>query len=826
MIRYSKLRFKHEILQQYYLGCLLVIGLLGGFGIPHNVYAQDFRISDIEVIGTSELEIAQILFSLESQVNESLDRRKIRRDIHVIYELGLFQDVRAEVSSQDKGYLLRFVVLERPRITAIHFEGRTLISKNDLLKDITIKPMDIYDLVKINANEKVIQDAYRKDGFARASVSSRTDKISDQEYEVTFVINESPKSYLTDIHIQGTSVFSELDIKRFMLSTEIDCFSWINESGIFQEERINQDLQLIVQHYLKEGYIKVFIDKPDITLYHNSDYSRLEVQLHIKEGPQYFAGKIDITGDILGSEELTVQQRKEKLMELLKLTEGAVYDPFLQNQDRSVLNEAYQEQGYAFVRVIPRTNIHEDSRTVDVAYNIVKKEKAYIGRLEIAGNAETRDYVVRREFSVGENELYNGKKLRLSQNNLERLGFFEPGMAMERNPREDEDNLLDIITRLKETQTGSFQAQLGYSEQSRLSGGISLSKGNLYGRGQTLRLSLQFSERDVTNDFSLTFIEPRLWGTQVSTSFSIAHKRSDDTTGLNRGTITENSFSVSLGQAIYRQIRLSALYSALNRFFKGDEPHVFKRSISPTLSYDTVNHPLFPSEGLKTSFTIIHTGTPLGGNTQYEEFLYSYQQFWSLNESRTLIMMARARIGLLERVGDFEIPSEDRYRIGGINSVRGHDFYAIAGPFSSIERRKNNTSQAVINEFGEPQEQGLGGFDKRTAGLTPDELKQLESGGISQRIFNLELLFPLSQDEKSFVRGVVFLDAGNVNAEPIQYELLGEKEPEFFDLRRSAGLGVRLITPVGVLRFEYGVKIDRQSGESPDRFEFNISGLF
>jgi outer membrane protein insertion porin family len=102
----------------------------------------------------------------------------------------------------------------------------------------------------------------------------------------------------------------------------------------------------------------------------------------------------------------------------------------------------------------------------------------------------------------------------------------------------------------------------------------------------------------------------------------------------------------------------------------------------------------------------------------------------------------------------------------------------------------------------------------------------LKSGGISERLFNLELLFPLSQDENSFVRGVLFMDAGNVNAESRQYQLLGETEPEFFDLRKSAGFGVRVITPMGVLRFEHGSKLDKRPSETPDRFEFTVSGLF
>ena len=214
---------------------------------------------------------------------------------------------------------------------------------------------------------------------------------------------------------------------------------------------------------------------------------------------------------------------------------------------------------------------------------------------------------------------------------------------------------------------------------------------------------------------------------------------------------------------------------------------------------------------------------PLGGNTQFQEYNYSYQQFWSLNEERTVIAMLSFRWGHLGQLGDFKIPAEDRYRIGGMGSIRGHTFGSISGPFSRTEQDRHEKVQVVVDEYGDRK---VKSFDARIEDLSPKQLKLLEGGGVSERVLNAELLFPLSRDEQSFVRGVIFFDAGNVNAEPIQYELLGEKEPNFFEVRRSTGAGVRLITPVGVLRFEYGYKLDRRGGESPDRFEFNISGLF
>ena len=194
-----------------------------------------------------------------------------------------------------------------------------------------------------------------------------------------------------------------------------------------------------------------------------------------------------------------------------------------------------------------------------------------------------------------------------------------------------------------------------------------------------------------------------------------------------------------------------------------------------------------------------------------------------MNIDNTLIFMIKGRAGILQEQGASPIPSEDRYRLGGIDSVRGHYYYNIAGPYGPSEQSNNIAYRVITDELGYTQTKT---FDKRTAGLNASEIQELKSGGIFERIFNLELLFPLSQDERSFVRGVIFVDAGNVNAETRQYTLLGEKEPDFFDLRKSLGLGVRVITPMGVLRFEYGSKLDKRPKETPDRFEFTVSGLF
>ena len=785
-------------------------------------------IAEIEIKGTSELESSQIMFLIESQVGDILDRKIIRRDIHAIYKMKLFEDVQAEVEELDEGesgiksYLLRYLVKERPRLAEVKLKGVLLVERTVIEEKMTLLQYDPYDPEKIELNEQIILEHYRSEGYPRVSVNSIIETVeadaenAGERFRVIFEMNEAPRVYLTDIYVSGTKYYSELEIKRFIMSSEIDCVSWANQSGLFREEMINQDLSVITQHYLKKGYIKVFVDKPEVTLIHNPDYSRVDVRLNISEGDQYFIGKIEVSGDVLGDQEI--------LKEDLLLEEGEIYNPFLQNRDRSGISEIYHEQGYAFVRVIPETVINEETKIVDVNFRVVKGEKAYIGRLEIAGNVETRDHVIRREFEVQEEELFNGKKLLRSQQNINRLGFFQSGVLLERSPRDQENNMLDILARLKETQTGTFQAQLGYSDFSGFSGGVTISKGNLLGTGRTLRFSAQFAEQSVQQKFDATLIDPRLFDSQVSGSIFTSRSKLGDSTEFERGIITENNYGFSLGMPLYfRDLRFGTQISALDRLFSGSDTDLFKRSVSPSLTYNTVNHPVFPSAGIKTSIRMIQTGTPFGGNIRLREYQLQYQQFWALNTDNTFILMAKGRLGLLQEQGSSPIPSEDRYRLGGIDSVRGHNYYNISGPYGSSEQRNNIAYRVITDELGYQQTKT---YDSRTVGLNSSELQELKSGGISERLFNLELLFPLSQDENSFVRGVLFMDAGNVNAESRQYQLLGETEPEFFDLRKSAGFGVRVITPMGVLRFEHGSKLDKRPSETPDRFEFTVSGLF
>ncbi|MCZ6748901.1 MAG: outer membrane protein assembly factor BamA [SAR324 cluster bacterium] len=777
---------------------------------------------DIRVEGVVQVEMGLILSNLASKIGDPVDRQRVTEDIKTIYGFAYFSDVQAyaeEVPGQ--GIRLIFVVVEKPRIAFLRLHGNTLLSKTDLGRAMTVKVGNVYRPSEVEKMLEQLRQEYRDEGYFSVVVSYRAEQISEREIGVNVLIEETPRVYVTNIRTRNNVVFTELEIQRMIQTSEVDCFDWINDSGVLDELKINQDLQVVSAAYLRNGYIRLFIDKPLVRVIHNPEFSRVEVLMDIAEGDQYFTGTVDIAGDILGD--------KERLLSALRLVEGEVYNPFDQNQDVFSLNEIYQEQGYAFVRVIADRKINDETKIVDVVYRIVKGEKAYIGRIEIQGNAETRDFVVRREFEVRENELYNGRKLRESQNNLRRLGYFQPSLQMDTEPTEV-GNVLDVVTKVEETQTGTFQAQLGFSEQTKLSLALSLSKGNLFGRGQTLRLRAATGQRGIRQNYSVDFIEPHLLDTDISSDTSFAFRRLDDLTEQNRGAFEELRLSQGFGFPVFRIFRITFTLEGINRTFERSSVNTEKiRSFTTAFSYSTVNHPIFPTDGTEVVLSVSQIGgLVLDGTTEYRRYRVRYRRFMALNETSTMVLMGRARVSWLEQVGDNEIPSQDRFRLGGITTLRGYDFLDVGGPFGRLERELNEIRVPLLDDNGDPILDSNGipvdtFIDQRTIELNDKELDELRGGGIFERLFNLELLFPLAGDN---VRGVIFYDAGEVNAERRQYELLREKEPEFFDLRQSVGVGVRLISPLGVFRFEYGTKLTRESGETPDKFDFTISTLF
>ncbi len=797
-------------------------------------------IASIQVEGLQLIEKGLVFATISSQEGQRLSPQTISEDIKSLYKLGYFNDIETEIEPLTTGqFTLIFKLVEKPKISLIEYQGNELLADGKLKGVTKVFLNNMVNLRQIRADVKAITDEYKKSGYLQTAVSYEIVTIDESSVKLVYKIKESPKVFLTDLNITGTKVYPPLDIERIITSAEIDCFAWANQSGVFHAQKVNQDMQLITQHYLVNGYIKVKIDKPKVVLIRNPDYSRVVIDINITEGDQYFVGNVDIVSE----DGNALLFDKAEMLEKLALQPNEIYNPFKQNGDRFKIADDYLEQGYAFQRVRVTNDINETTKKVDVTFHITKGEKAYIGRVEIQGNYETIDKVIRRELEIHDNELYNGVKLRESQRNITRLGFFTSGTGVRMESTEGEEaSTLDYDIILEEGQTGTFNASVTYSGETGFALILSVAKRNFLGTGRTISFSTEAKDQgDSRFDFSIT--TPYFLDTRFTNRFSIYSV-------FENGTYYDtqsNGFSVGMSYPIWKNWSLSSTYSYREENYQdiSDTGETLLenatknsfRTLGAGVTRSTVDHPMFPSDGSEISIYTSQIGGPLlGGNTEYRTRSFNYKYFKQLNERGTIVFGLKFNWSYLEQSNpNKEIPDGKRYTLGGVTTVRGFDWNEIEGPSSTHELpdgfdiEEKYPYQADYMADNGLIDQADCNADPLCAELPVDkpevrEYYETHRGGNEKRLLNLQIYFPLTREGQN-IKGLIFYDAGNVWAEDRMYEITGLERNDWY-YRQSVGTGVNLITPMGVLRFEYGLKLNKLDGESPGRFDFHISGLF
>ena len=786
-------------------------------------------VDEVRTEGLKLIEKGLVLSTIETGIGAELSPNTIARDIKALYELGYFQSISVGLESEDSdktAVVFRFV--EKPRISEIRLEGNRKIGEKKLKELLKVFPNNMVDISKIKSDVLALTNEYHKEGYLRTQVTHELVKTGPDTLELVYRIKETPKVYLTEINFTGTRFFLPIDLERRLQSAEIDCFAWFSSSGVFQKDKVNIDLQIILQAYLQNGFIKVKIEKPKVVLIRNRDYSRVVIDIHIEEGEQYYMG--DFTFESKDDNELLFS--KEEATETFSLKTGEIYNPYKRNRDKFFLNDIYSAQGYAFAEIRAVEKIDEKSRTVDVLYGVKRGEKAYIGRVDILGNYDTRDDVIRRELEIFDNELFNGIKIRESKKNIARLGFFQPntGIVFTKAPGENEQTL-NYDIRVQESLTGSFNGAISYADNT---GGIftfSVAQKNLFGTGKSAKISIEYRETG-ENRYSFSLTTPYWFDTLFTNSFSIysQYHPDDDYDTRTRGTTFGLSYPVWKDWQVssrysWKEERYEDINETGEDLLEGREFNTY-RSLLTGISYSTVDNPMFPSNGFETSLFAEQYGGFLGGSTEYREYTFRLRYFKSLNENKTVVFATKYNQGLLQKTSsDDEIPNNKRYRLGGITTVHGFNWRAIEGPSSHVDITELYPYQGdYANCETTTLPDGTKCTDLPTERPEPRVYFNQHTGGVEKKLINLELLFPLTREGQN-LRGVVFFDAGNVWAEDRMYEITGKSKNEW-DLRRSTGLGIRIITPMGVLRFEWGMKLDQKEEESPTKMDFTISGLF
>jgi outer membrane protein insertion porin family len=750
------------------------------------------RVVAIGVEGNRRVGKDAILARLSSRVGETIDAEKIRSDIRNVYRLGRFDAIEVEEVAEAGGVKLVFRVQEKPVIAKLVFQGMDEISDEDKKDVITVREFEALDVHKLNETVQKLQAKYEEKGFYLAEVryDVKVDRTKD-EATVTFRIQENDKISVKSIQFIGNKVLSEAELKRVMQTKEGDFLSWMTGSGSYREALFERDLQALSYYYGTLGYVRARIDKPRVTV--SPDRRYIYISIPVEEGEKYNVGKVDFSGELLFT--------RAELEEGMALVSGETFNTEILRQETLRYTEKYGDLGYAYANVVPQPQIHDDTKTVDITFEVETGERVYFGRIFVTGNTKTKDKVIRRELRIVEGELYSGTRKRESRENVMRLGFFD-NVDFQQTTSRVAPNVVDVEIKVRERSTGQLVIGAGYA-----SGNIGftaqaqLSQNNFLGNGQVASLSAQILTGQSLYEFNAGFTEPFVGASLWSLGGDIFHiKRNIITFAAVRSyEETKTGFNVRVGHPVSRFTNLFLTYklenssvpsaSILDRsIITPESVNGMASSVTGTVTYDKRDDRFDPRNGIFASASSEVAG--FGGNRKFIRsrgtFKFFHPIVWDL------VFRFHTTVANISQFGSMPVPINELFIQGGLFSLRGYDFLSI-GP-----KRTINNDPAFLSD--EAKQANLAG-------------RQFVLGGTNEALLNAEIEFPLLREAR--IRGVVFFDAGNAwNGG------LFQQNPVLY---ANVGWGFRWFTPIGPLRFEFGYPIF-QSG--PSRFYFTIGPPF
>jgi outer membrane protein insertion porin family len=719
-------------------------------------------VRDIAIEGNRRIQSPAILNRVTTKIGDPLAPAALRDDVRSIFGLGFFDDVQVRTEEFEGGVRVIFVVVERPLLREVSFEGNAELKTEELREKAAIRVGVLYNPVEVQKAEEAIRQKYEDEGFFGVQVTPRTERSPEGDLRVVIRIEEGPKLHIDRIVIEGNSALKAGQIKDAMQTRER--LYWIFPFSTVQRKVFDDDVDRILQLYADHGYIQARVESTEIV----PDLVRRKVTLRVRvvEGPQFRTGTITITGnEILSTDEI----RK-----LVKLEEGGVYNRGALRTAVRAIADRYSELGHARAEVEPRTVNDLANLRVDITIPIVEGGPVYVERINISGNTKSSEKVLRRELRVAEGELFTFQKLVRSRQRLFNLGYFdevnvatEPGATPEK---------IVVNIEVKERSTGIFSIGAGYSSLDSIFATLDVSQRNLFGRGQEAFLRFRIGAKSRLG--LVGFTEPYLFDIPLRAGFDIydREREYDDFTeerlgGDIRASYPLTEFLTLSGLYRLENVDITSVADDASETLKKEEGKKLNSVVEFTLARDTRDNIFEPTRGSRNSVEFVFAG--LGGDTQFYKMTAESAWFVPLPVFN-LVWAVRGLFGVAEGWGGQEVPIFERFFLGGATTLRG----------------------------------------QRTRSVSPKDAAGERIGGDKELLFSTELLIPIFPR----FRAALFFDAGNA------YGFGTDFDPT--DLRLGAGVGIRFFSPLGPLRLDLGYNLDRQPGEKSYQVHFSVGSPF
>jgi outer membrane protein insertion porin family len=782
------------------------------------------RVRRIAVKGARRVDEDDIRATLNLRQGVVCTDVEITRGTRALWELGFFDDIIIEAEPIGPDEVdLTITVEERPAIAKIVYKGNDELGKDKIEEKVTLKEGEILSVPAVTTQVTKIRELYSKEGFFLARVKYELHKLPTDrnEVEVRFVIDEGEEVTIRRIRFVGNRSLSHGELTGVMQIGETGLFSFITSSNRFNREAFDEDMIRVQAYYYDHGYLEMQPGTPRVEL--TADRQHIDITIPVEEGPRYKIGLMRVTEIDEEGREVEPLGGRERLKGMINQQPGEWFSRSKIGETLEAITRFYRDRGYATAEVFPETSMREGERIVDVRVAIRRGPLVHIERINIRGNTKTRDAVLRREIEINESDIYNQTSIERSRDRIQRLGYFENVSISEEEGSQPGQIVLTF--EVTEQATGTFQVGAGFSSIEAFILTAQIQQMNLFGRGQSLSLQLQLS--GIRQLAMVQFIEPYLFGTEWSLmvdafktirqfpdfvrdstggGFSLGHPIKDNRLRLFLRYRGEYVNIMARTGGLFGLAGMGAAFAAINppplaNLFQDG----FTSSFTLSLTWDSRNNRMFPTAGIFASASAEVADRYTGSQnifTRYQVFARFYKKIFG-----PFVLKANAEMGLITSRDPTGVPIFERYFLGGIFNVRGF-FLNSLGPRVGIPR-------ATDPNAGAP-----------TTGIAV--------GGNLQAFYNIELEFPLI--EAVGIRGVLFHDGGNAwnlenalcqaPAPPLQNSFTDPCNVNPFAIRTSVGFGFRWLSPLGPLRFEWGIPLNRQPGENPIQFEFTIGNFF
>ena len=776
-------------------------------GIPVNtLFAEEFVVSDMRVEGLRRISEGTVFNYLPINVGDNVDETRIQEAIKSLYSEGLFNDI----SVKREGKVLVVVVVERPSIEAFSIDGNKDIKTEDLmvsLRNVGMSRGRTFDRSVLENVTMFLREQYYDRGKYGVRIKADVEDRPNNTVRISVDVKEGDRAKIRQVNIIGNDSFQEDEIQEdFELGTA-NWLSWLRQDDRYSKESLTGDLEKLRSFYMDRGYADFRVESTQVAISPNKKDMFVTITIH--EGERYNLSEIKLVGNNVIPD--------EDLERLIISKTGDMFNLQTLTNTSEMMAFRLGEEGYANAEIEPVPELNYDSKEVAVTFYIDPGSKMYVRRINFNGIKEVDDEVFRREVRQNEGAFVSNILIDRSKIRLQRLPFIEE-VEVENNPVAGSPDLIDVDFDLKYRMPGQFSGGIGYSDFFKLNINGSITHTNFLGTGERVALQANSSKYSKQVTAAHTDYYTTMNGIRRTTSlnyrdykqFTSAASALSTTSGgatLDYGYPLGEYQTVSMGLNLQQVEMLSSRYSTQqaidwvgNNGKSYDAGNGFTGTKFGNIEvlagwiYDSRNRTIFPDRGTKHQF--FATFTLPGSEVEYWTTRYNFTRYQPIFGRWTGLW--NAQLGYGQALGDTTaLPPFKQFHSGGPKSTRGF----------------------------------------KESWLGPRDTNGRPYGGNVLVASQFELIIPMPDKFSKQARASLFYDIGNVfntgeivffdkEGEPVEYTT------SFGDLKKSVGIAVQWLAPMGLFRFSYAYPLNRYEGtekfykDEIERFQFSIGQSF